>query len=399
MDGAAFLTLPPSSFSPIPGRPAGDNIESVASLPGAHINGAAAYNEGERRRREMLDVATELDERYRVLLPPDRVRKPGAQGSANASVEEDVSPPGRYSHSRNDNDESDSDEGEPIVDIAPKEVERIKLKIKVPPKQTSSLSHSTSIISKSNHLLKRRKSSPAALSLIRPPITRSRIIQVSSPDRPDSDLASPSSTLSRPPLQFVVHPESVSVPGSPMSTPDIAVLESDGQGLLPSGVRLIDPLYANANTRSRKRLKTEIQSSSGQQTFVYTLGSPELFTESISAPIHRSTSRLSASQAPPKSHVSYAGVAGQAERTTCALMVSALRNTSAPQARKTQRHLTAFGIKVPPEVETQRDFELPNWIHGTYSETNGSEMGEGDFAVTHEDYKESIPTGGRINDP
>jgi hypothetical protein len=57
MDSNAFLTLPSSSFSPVP---AGVDED----LQG-HINGGSPYNEGERRRKEMLDVAMGLEERYR----------------------------------------------------------------------------------------------------------------------------------------------------------------------------------------------------------------------------------------------------------------------------------------------------------------------------------------------
>jgi hypothetical protein len=43
-------------------------------------------------------------------------------------------------------------------------------------------------------------------------------------------------------------------------------------------------------------------------------------------------------------------------------MVSALRTSSVPMARKTQRHITAFGAKVPEALEDIREFELPWWI-------------------------------------
>lgn len=43
-------------------------------------------------------------------------------------------------------------------------------------------------------------------------------------------------------------------------------------------------------------------------------------------------------------------------------MISALRSSSAPNARKTQRHVTAFGTRVPPEIEEVRDFEIPGWL-------------------------------------
>jgi hypothetical protein len=43
-------------------------------------------------------------------------------------------------------------------------------------------------------------------------------------------------------------------------------------------------------------------------------------------------------------------------------MQAAIRASSAPMARKTHRHVTAFGAKVPQEIEELRDFELPEWI-------------------------------------
>lgn len=46
----------------------------------------------------------------------------------------------------------------------------------------------------------------------------------------------------------------------------------------------------------------------------------------------------------------------------CVLMQWALRNQAAPNVRKTQRHVTAFGTKVPQNLEELRDFELPEWI-------------------------------------
>ena len=44
------------------------------------------------------------------------------------------------------------------------------------------------------------------------------------------------------------------------------------------------------------------------------------------------------------------------------LMVAALRQSSAPTARKTQRHVTAFGCRVPQEIEEVRDFEIPEYV-------------------------------------
>lgn len=50
------------------------------------------------------------------------------------------------------------------------------------------------------------------------------------------------------------------------------------------------------------------------------------------------------------------------ERTSCLLMVSAMRTSGAPHSRKTQRHVTAFGVKVPDALEDIREFTLPRFI-------------------------------------
>ena len=77
MDSAAFMTLPASSFSPMPKETEAVDTEEIAaaSSPYTNLNGYLPHTEGERRRKEMLVVATMLEERYRVLLPPDRVRR------------------------------------------------------------------------------------------------------------------------------------------------------------------------------------------------------------------------------------------------------------------------------------------------------------------------------------
>jgi hypothetical protein len=71
---------------------------------------------------------------------------------------------------------------------------------------------------------------------------------------------------------------------------------------------------------------------------------------------HLRFDRDSRSPSPAKS------TASRGRKTTCTLLMSALRHSSIPQARKTQRNVTAFGTKVPAELEEIRDFELPWWI-------------------------------------
>jgi len=49
--------------------------------------------------------------------------------------------------------------------------------------------------------------------------------------------------------------------------------------------------------------------------------------------------------------------------STGMLMTAAIRSSGdGRKAQRTQRHVTAFGVKVPQDLEEIRDFEIPDWI-------------------------------------
>ena len=72
------------------------------------------------------------------------------------------------------------------------------------------------------------------------------------------------------------------------------------------------------------------------------------------------------------------------------LMVAALRQSSAPMARKTQRHVTAFGTRVPPEIEEVRDFEVPEWVLSQGG--SASDDGEGTKPVDANEERDRSPS-------
>jgi len=83
--------------------------------------------------------------------------------------------------------------------------------------------------------------------------------------------------------------------------------------------------------------------------------------ESISASDFRGRSRTQ--RQGPKDvprHVSYAGAAGQNERTKSLLLVAAQRN-SGNGVRRTARNLNVFGVALPDKHEMD-DFVLPTWV-------------------------------------
>ena len=72
MDGSTFMTLPSSAFTPPP-RDIAEDIEETPNSPYVSLIGGVSLVEGERRRKEMLDVAIMLEKRYAYLLPPRKL--------------------------------------------------------------------------------------------------------------------------------------------------------------------------------------------------------------------------------------------------------------------------------------------------------------------------------------
>jgi hypothetical protein len=63
-------------------------------------------------------------------------------------------------------------------------------------------------------------------------------------------------------------------------------------------------------------------------------------------------------------------------------MATAQRSSSLTSHRKTQRtqrHLTAFGLKIHPEIEEIRDFEIPDWLKEERLEMLRSQRPQGEF--------------------
>jgi hypothetical protein len=311
IDSAAFLALPQSAFSPIPSQPneigEGDN----------------ALNEGERRRKEMLEVALTLEARYRILLPSDR-KKNDRESSMGGSAEPDGRLLRKERHLNHGSGESELDIEGPVVETAQKDREKIKLKIKVP----------------------RRIPLPSA--------------KLGFPLPPTNPLTHKSATSA----SFHM-PQHNSDPPSPAhsSSPMLRTSQSPiARHKLSSTLGIDEDVQLNdrhdggdsiSQFRPRKRRK---RSSDDEESTGEADTSGRIYDAASGSTVFRSPTH---SRTKP---VSYAGAAGNVERTTSVLLISALRQSGAPKARKTQRHLTAFGSKIPPEVEEYREYVLPAWI-------------------------------------
>ncbi|KAH0838063.1 hypothetical protein J3R83DRAFT_6304 [Lanmaoa asiatica] len=245
MDGSAFLA---------------NEDQSGVSLSDTQINVTPIHNEGERRREEMLEVASILEERYRTLLPSEK-KLADLKGASRSNINLNL-----QASEMCYPEESSSIGRELPSQVSPKpSAPSIILKIKVP--QT-------------------RYKDYSGLPLF----------QVSSPGANSNSVHTPL------------------LPTKPFS-------------------KVSSDTLSVSSDRPYKRHRT---SHVDDAESPYSTGTPEYAGKSPHS---------TAPKAEP-----------------CVLMQWALRTQAAPNARKTQRHVTAFGTKVPQSLEEVRDFELPEWI-------------------------------------
>ncbi|PFH52265.1 hypothetical protein AMATHDRAFT_46394 [Amanita thiersii Skay4041] len=403
MDSSAFLSLAASTFSPADTE-VFDSQDAILDGPtngyGPHANNVATPNEGERRRKEMLDVASALEERYRILLPPERLRK------ANSTTWT-----GPYSRQYEENEEVSETEEVAVRATTPvKDGSKIKLKFKLPsrskvtspvPSQTpvrkarsvaplpkpSSLRHTRA---SSHYQMEQSPSMEQPISSITSSdihvIGKDPIVHtVEKMETPEVGLVSPQPTTSA----AGTSAQPASVPATPMSNPDIAVIESTpSPGVIivqDDELNMLDeiPPPVSAN-RAPKRRKTSTPPAPSEQTAESMASSPLV---TLTAPPMRQTS------VPPIESITSSGTApifvrikqqkqkpltsvrrgnqqlasklhgsGKPDRSECMLMVAAIRSSAGTKSRNTMRHITAFGGKVPQEIEEYKDFQLPTWF-------------------------------------
>jgi hypothetical protein len=387
MDGSAFLALPSSSFPPVIPDNVNVNSADVDEVPGAHANGAPAYNEGERRRKEMLDVAMSLEERYRILLPPDRKhleRSERLKQNANARMSESAEPDVELEDDKDEDEDELEVEELAAIAASNKQGDKLKLKIKFTPSREESIIRAKSAsASAAVAAAQPRKKRPT----ISPAVTKNPMVHRS---QSQALVQSPSISSSFSP---VAAEPIVSAPSPPQPThPEIATLDTDTAPEVTKTQRKAKYAAEPApRPRPHKRLKETVEPTVDGDEDVEMLPHVQLngatskpipppspspppppspppipAQTSISAPPARARSSLhhrTHSHTPKPGHTSHgSGTATNMERTSCLLMVSAMRSANAPLSRKTQRHVTAFGVKVPDNLDEIKEFELPWWI-------------------------------------
>ncbi|KAI0756350.1 hypothetical protein C8Q80DRAFT_1264417 [Daedaleopsis nitida] len=355
MDTSAFLAIPAEEFTELHSDIPGPSSPVEVPIDASNLHGAAAYQEGERRRKEMLEVALSLEQRYRTLLPPDRrwMEKKAEKSPSKVSPddvmeideteeeEDEVEEVGEEEVEETSEEDEDMEEAEseveakteeaeePIEDdgeseVDPEELERskskkLKLRIKFPPRMLSASS----------------KQEP------KPPPSRGGGKQI---------------TLS----PFFKH-------------------SGGGKGQMP-GSPLRSASYTGLDTSKYGRYSVE------SDTLPQAPSAKKQRVGGAASAKHKYTKASKANGVDTRASVSSAGHSGKKEPAVCVLMVAAIRQSSAPTARKTQRHVTAFGTRVPTEIEEVRDFLIPDWVlaSGSASE-DGERYGSVDNSYSHGD--------------
>ena len=338
MDGSVFLSLPASLFRS-PGASASqegdgstegpivvddDTNTGLQDLPGIHVNGAALHNEGERRRKEILETAAGLEERYRVLLPPDKVVKELTSASAagstrpSASVEPEVT-------------------GEEEIAQPPQQPQqKLKLRIKFP-SQGSPVANGNG--------------------------NGNAVIPESTPAQPQAQ-AQPQTPKPEYPPRRVSTRGAGAVPTTPV-LPGTRPKTRTSITVSPSVVEIESP---RPNKRPRRGTRAQ---EVDDEDFVDHDPGEEV---ELPSPVSVTASRKSHPKPhyPHHSHNQPMGI----------LMTTASRASSLTSHRttqRTQRHLTAFGLKIHPEIEEIRDFEIPYWLKEERLEVLMGQEPDGDF--------------------
>ncbi|KAG5342041.1 hypothetical protein E4T56_gene2245 [Termitomyces sp. T112] len=388
MDALAFLSLPDDLF-PAPLKQVDpESNDEEESIFGAQVNGGGNYAEGERRRREMLKIAYTLEERYRVLLPPDRTKRPTGQIATEPPLElETQAHVGKGTLTPSD--------VAPLIETVQKDSERSKLKIKLGARLPNQVNKSSP---KPNTSQKGRQSVPPAPKQLAQRKTQMTLEEILTKvtasvetvaEHPSSQihalserpLSPPASNTYRP-SAILPHQEVLSIPATPMSNPEIAVLRSEpyspetevvhdeehisGSARISTSPNLQEPISVASRPsvpmRPQKRAKlSPAPASLSSRHSTREPSVPPIASITIHQFRHRSPSHASTVQSSRR----YGSHAAESERHGL-LMTQAIRSAES-KTSKGQRHWYAFGGKVQNDLFTEeREFEIPAWVHDIY---------------------------------
>ncbi|KAG6837650.1 hypothetical protein H0H93_004926 [Arthromyces matolae] len=374
-DALAFLALPDDLF-PASSRStdAESYDEEEAAIFGSQINGGASYLEGERRRREMLKVAQTIEERYRILLPPDRTKKLIGQPNAEPTVETELQSIAKQT--------VPSPDLSPVVETIPPKESKLKIKMSARVSNAANKSTATTppLRKKQSHAKQRSHSKPQ--TMLEQPLAN-----ISTPEVmhgfPLTPIEQPTPNLVFP--QVPRTPSSRRSPSPPvtsLSNPEIAVLEQ-----WSPQTEAIEHTYTStristspdfhsvdasappvSTTRPYKRVKLSPTPTSPRQSIRET-SVPPIAAISVPMKRHRSLSHASTVQSSRR----YGSYAGGAEFERPGLLMKYAKRHAESKTSKGQRHTSAFGDQVKKGLFNQeKDFELPQWVWDTHPRSTRS---------------------------
>ncbi|KIL71549.1 hypothetical protein M378DRAFT_6272 [Amanita muscaria Koide BX008] len=392
MDGAAFLSLSASFFSSLDGQEPENSDDGASTSHDGFANNS--HYEGERRRKEMLDVAQSIEERYRMLLPPRKT-------NVSSWTEQD---------DRHSEEKEEPSKPEAESPPAARDTSGIKLKIKLtnPQAQVISTSVQPAPLKKSRPIALPPRPSPLRQATSQHEIEEPPQPPPSPPALPTEEVAADVSgttgrTMEEGPETIeeeAVSPQPsgstvgtsaapVSIPATPMSNPEIATLEAvapvvareeeDELNTFSPANRSVSPVHTPKRPRlSLSLARTQEPADATPQISPTTVSALTTTLRQTSIPpiefIHTSLSAptfirirqqkqkpLSLQRANQKSKQPSSGTPMRRE-TTGLLMKAAFRSSGSTKSRNTMRSVTAFGVKVPQAIEEPRDFELPSWL-------------------------------------
>ncbi|KAI1793095.1 hypothetical protein LXA43DRAFT_1093007 [Ganoderma leucocontextum] len=394
MDTSAFLAIPASEFdearSNTPGAGAGGahapadepasasasaSTSDVVDAFSLSLHGAAAYHEGERRRKEMLDVAMALEERYRTLLPPDRrwMEKKEMMKSKGASVEvievedegeEEVMEVVEEGEDEvvEEEEEEEKDELEEAEKDELEEAEEDELEEEEDEDEEDELveeeDEGESEIDAEE--IEQRKSKQLKLRIKFLP--RMFAPKEESPNPFPTRGGGKQITLS----PFFKNPSGGKSQTTTSSLRSASYAEKYGRYSEEAEDTLPSPPPA-------KRRRVHGGSASA-------VVKPTKYAKSAKSKWSKAARAANDADAWHDYGEPHSGLAGRKE-PTCVLLVAAIRQSSAPTARKTQRHVAAFGCRVPQEIEEVRDFEIPAYV---LAEESASQVGDHKPKVSHD---------------
>ncbi|KAG6817932.1 hypothetical protein H0H87_012400 [Tephrocybe sp. NHM501043] len=379
MDPSAFLSLPDDLFPP-PLHPR-DNEHDVETedILGLPLQSNPNYIEGVRRRSEMLKIASTIEDRFRVLLPPDKKIKTTTNQTAIEPVVESE-PPNQMRKQKRAHPEP-----VPLVETVSRGNEGFKFKIKwntdkskpPPPKHTYSQHRKQSA-----PIPKGQPNKKTVTTLVGPASPSNPVVK----DFFDRTFPAPNSAPSSPSHPSYTPPprrRSIMSPPSPLSNPDIAFLppyspETYG-GHLSTSTRI------SASTDFQESISVASRLSAFPPPHKRVKLSPTPTSPSSRQPSREYSVPPIASFSTRHRSSSHASTVQSSRREPHGLLVTHAIRSSSSRASKGQRHLYAFGGKVKNELFIEeREFELPSWALPTLTETRRN-------IKSYDDFVEVIP--------